>query len=219
MLCEQVAGIKVVKVYNDPLKFLKEFSTMDFDVCILDIEMPGIDGLKVAQHLHDKAVVFSTAYKEYAAEAFDQEAVDYIRKPYQLERVEKAIVKARSFVEQHRLKKSSFAEFNSNKGKILLRFMDVAYITTAENDRRDKKALMRDNQEFVLKNISFDKLLEHLPQDKFCRINRQTVVSLDYVSTYTHDLITCRLTNNNEKPLQFMLSEQFRETFKSKIRS
>ena len=76
MICEQVPGVEVVRAFNDPLKFIAESEQLDFDLCILDIEMPQMSGLEVARLLAGKPVIFTTAYKEYAAEAFDLNAID-----------------------------------------------------------------------------------------------------------------------------------------------
>lgn len=56
--------------------------------------MPGFSGLELAALLKGKLIIFTTAYKEFAAEAFDLNAVDYLRKPIQRERFEQAIAKA-----------------------------------------------------------------------------------------------------------------------------
>jgi len=68
-LCGQLPDVEVVKSYNNPLKLLDELDRLDFNTCVLDITMPGIDGLQLAEKLRGKAVIFSTAYKEHAAEA------------------------------------------------------------------------------------------------------------------------------------------------------
>ena len=81
MLCEQLPELEVVKAFNSPDIFLKEVPNLDFDLCILDIEMPAMNGLHVANLLQGKPVIFVTAYKEFAAEAFDLDAIDYVRKP------------------------------------------------------------------------------------------------------------------------------------------
>ena len=81
MLCEQLPELEVVKAFNNPEVFLSELPNLDFDLCILDIEMPQMNGMQVANLLNGKAVIFTTAYKEYAAEAFDLDAVDYVSKP------------------------------------------------------------------------------------------------------------------------------------------
>jgi two-component system response regulator AlgR len=69
------------------------------DVVLMDIRMPGMDGLEVARHLLQMeavpAVVFTTAYGEHALEAFDRQAVDYLLKPIHPERLQQALDKAR----------------------------------------------------------------------------------------------------------------------------
>ena len=69
------------------------------DVVLLDIRMPEMDGIEVAQHLqqieHPPAVVFATAYDDYAIRAFELHAVDYLLKPIRLERLKAALARAR----------------------------------------------------------------------------------------------------------------------------
>ena len=69
MLCEQIPKLEVVKAFNNPQLFLEELSSLEFDLCILEVEMPGMNGLQVANLLKGKPVIFATAYKDYAAEA------------------------------------------------------------------------------------------------------------------------------------------------------
>ena len=70
------------------------------DVVLLDIRMPEMDGIEVAQHLqqieHPPAVVFATAYDDYAIRAFELHAVDYLLKPIRLERLKAALARARA---------------------------------------------------------------------------------------------------------------------------
>ena len=71
MQCAQIPILEIVKAFNNPKKLLAELLELDFDLCITDIEMPGIDGLTLASLLQNKVVIFTTAFKDYAAEAFD----------------------------------------------------------------------------------------------------------------------------------------------------
>jgi len=116
MLCEQIPELEVVKAFNSPETFLMELSSLEFDLCILDIEMPGMDGLSIANLLGDKPVIFTTAYKEYAAEAFDLNAIDYIRKPVTRERLQTAVNKALYRIRQSNPARN-FIQINTNKGK------------------------------------------------------------------------------------------------------
>lgn len=71
---------------------LKLFETHQPDIMFLDINMPGMSGLEVAKNLSDKCwIVFVTAYDQYAIEAFENEAIDYLLKPVTIERLEKTV--------------------------------------------------------------------------------------------------------------------------------
>jgi two-component SAPR family response regulator len=95
ILCEQIPQLEVVKSFNNPAAMVEGMPTLEFDLCILDIEMPEMNGMQIASLLRDKLVIFTTAYKEYAAEAFDLDAIDYVRKPVSLARLKQAVTKHR----------------------------------------------------------------------------------------------------------------------------
>ena len=214
MMCEQVAGVEVVRAFNDPLKFIDESKEVDFDLAIIDIEMPQLNGLEVAQRLAGKPVIFTTAYKEYAAEAFDLNAVDYIRKPIQKERLEKAILKAAEKIATSTSKKQ-FIQLNTNKGKSLLFFDQLLFITTSAIDKRDKIAHLENGVELLLKNIPFPKLLAALPEKDFCQINKKEIIAVKIISFFTHNEITSNTLIDN-KPLRFSLSEIYKSDFLKK---
>ncbi|MGB6092555.1 MAG: response regulator [Moheibacter sp.] len=54
MLCEQIPDLEVVRAFDNPVKFLEEVKNLDFDFCILDIEMPEMNGLQIANLLNGK---------------------------------------------------------------------------------------------------------------------------------------------------------------------
>ena len=212
MLCNQLPDIEVVKAYNSPLKFIEEAPALDFDFCILDIEMPEMNGLQVAQFVKNKPIIFTTAYKEYAAEAFDLDAVDYVRKPINKERLEKAIAK---IVRMGTLadSKKTYTQFNTNKGKALLFFDQLLLITSPEGDKRDKLALLENGQELVIKNISLSALLSQLPPNSFCRINKKEIIAIRAIRFFTHDEITTSITDSTGKERVLQLGDSFRKDF------
>lgn len=219
MLCEQLETIEVVKAFNNSDNFIEESIGLDYDFCILDIEMPGMDGLQIANLLNGKPVIFATAYKEYAAEAFDLNAIDYIRKPVKLERLKQAIEKAQKILgNRSPTSRKNFIQLNTDKGKAILFFEKIALIQTSGIDSRDKIAKLFDGEEFVLKNITFEKLLELLPQSEFCRINKKEIISLKAVQVFSFDEISSNLQNEAGKFLSFTLSENYRNQFLEKIR-
>lgn len=219
MLCEQLPDLEVVKAFNDPIIFIKEAINLEFDFCILDIEMPDINGLQIANLLNGKPVIFATAYKEYAAEAFDLNALDYIRKPIKIERLKQAIDKAKKQIETPSyLKKKNYIQLNTNKGKTILFFDKIAYIKTSENDSRDKLVSLFDGEKFVLKNITFDKLNELLPINDFCRVNKKEMLSIKAVQVFSFDEITSNLINEQGKNIKFSLNENYRNDFLQKVK-
>lgn len=212
MMCEQIPELDVVKAFNSPEIFLSEMSNYDFDLCILDIEMPMINGLQVANLLDSKLIIFTTAYKEYAVDAFDLDAVDYVRKPIKKERLQQAISKAIDRFRQ-KIPKKEFAQFNTDKGKAIVFFDQPAYIKTSEIDSRDKVVQMMDGSVLILKNISFGKLKKILPGDLFCQINKKEMVALKTVQVFSFDEITTNIPTTSGNFLRLTLSEIYRENF------
>ncbi len=216
LLCEQIPELEVVRAFNDPELFLKEISRLDFDLCILDIEMPGTNGVQIAKRLKGKPVIFTTAYKEYATDAFDLDAIDYIVKPVKFERLKQAVGKAiqRTTIDS---KPERFIRINTAKGNALIYFDQLTYVRTSEIDSRDKIALLEDGTNLTLKNISFEKLGTLLPAADFCRINKKELIALNRVRYFSTDQITTSIYFQIEKPLVLTLGETYRTDFIRKI--
>lgn len=218
MLCEQIPELEVVKAFNSPKLFLAEIPKLDFDLCILDIEMPEMNGLEVANLLNGKPVIFTTAYKEYAAEAFDIDAIDYIRKPIKKERLQQAVSKAIQQLSGKTTKKH-FIQLNTDQGKALLFFDQLCYVKIGESDSRDKIAVLTDGSHLTLKNISFEKLQALLPSNGFCRVNKKELISLKILHVFSFNEITTTLKDNSGKSLKITLNESYRNDFLKKVNS
>jgi len=215
MMCEQIPELDIVKSFTDPEKLLAEMPTLDFDLVISDIEMPGIDGLTLAQSFKNKLVIFTTAYKEYAADAFDIDAVDYITKPVKMERLQKAVHKAlEKFNLQTPVKSITL---NTDKGKTILHSNTIVLIRTSANDSRDKEVLRNNESDLVLKNIKFETLLNELPATDFCRVNKKEIIAIKAVKFFSHNEIILNISDKNGRFLTVMLSETYRGDFLSKI--
>ncbi len=212
MLCEQIPELEVVKAFDNPEIFLNEIELLDFDLCIMDIEMPGMNGLSVANRINGIPVIFTTAYNEYAIDAFDLNAVDYVRKPIKKERLEIAVQKAIKRIGKLKLKKE-FISLNSDKGRVLIYFDQLQYVTISESDSRDKIAFLENGSKFTLKNISFEKLMKILPSDSFCRVNKKDLISIKAISHFSFDEITMKIPLHNGKFLTLVLSETYRNNF------
>ncbi len=216
LLCEEMEDVEVIKAYNDPRLFLHEIGDIDCNVCILDIEMPGISGLQVAERISgSKKIIFTTAYKEYAAEAFDLNVLDYVRKPIKKERLLQAFEKAKDVLGNPG--PNDFIEWNTNIGRTVLFTDRIAYIRTSEIDSRDKEALLTDGSTIVLKNLNFKSLLEMLPSKNFAQVNKKEIIALPFVKVFsTQELITT-LPADNEGFLKLQIGDAYRSALMEKF--
>jgi DNA-binding LytR/AlgR family response regulator len=217
MLCEQIPELEIVKTFNNPEKLLADIPDLEFDLLISDIEMPGMDGLHLAEMLQHKMVIFCTAYKNYAADAFNIDAIDYITKPVRLERLQKAISKAVDRFDKPDAAKK-FIQLNTDKGKTLLYFNQIQYIKTAISDSRDKTVLLTDGSFLNLKNVKFDTLLNELPEQDFCRINKKEIIAVKAIKFFNHNEIVLHHLEENNKNTTLILSETYRSEFLKKVK-
>ena len=99
-LMAQAGGAEVCAQLDDPQRVLDACCRLQPDVVFLDIEMPGLNGIQLAQKLATlasaPAIVFVTAFEQYAVEAFEVEAVDYLVKPVRPDRLAQALERARN---------------------------------------------------------------------------------------------------------------------------
>jgi len=217
MLCEQIPELEVVKAYNSPQILLQEWQDLDFDLLISDIEMPGMNGLQVADALKGKAVIFTTAYKNFAVDAFDRDAVDYVVKPVKRERLQQAIQKVIVRTDKTPAKPKQ-VQLNTDKGKALINTSNIFCIITSDIDSRDKIIILGDGTKVTVKNYSFEKLLELLPKPEFSRINKKAIIALKHVQYYMHDEITADIFTSEGKAYTFSLSEIYRADFVKKVK-
>lgn len=218
MLCEQIPELEVVKAFDKPTIFLKEFENLTFDFCILDIEMPELNGLELSKLLPNKPVIFATAYKDYAADAFDLNAIDYLRKPISLDRLKQAISKVFLHIEKRQPPSDrQSVQLNSDKGKIILKIDEIAYFKTSEIDSRDKLVLLFNGKDYLLKNISYSSLSKVLPVASFCRINKKEMIALKAVQAFTYQQIVTEIKIAG-KPLMVYLSDNYRLDFMNKLK-
>lgn len=211
LLCEQIENVEVVKAFNDPKIFLNEIKNIDSNLCILDIEMPGMTGLQVAELISDsKKIIFTTAYKEYAAEAFDLNVVDYVRKPIKKERLIQAFEKAADLLNNSQ--KKEFIEWNTNIGKSTIFTEQIAYIKTSEIDSRDKDIILKDGTTIVLKNLNFKSLLEMLPSKDFAQVNKKEIIALSSVKVLSTNEIITTISNESDQFLKLQIGDTYKNS-------
>ena len=98
MICRQLPQVKIAGTASDGAQALDRIAELQPELVLLDLTMPEVDGLAVARKLAQQdcppAVIFVTAHDDHAVEAFDLDAVDYVLKPVEKDRLERAIARA-----------------------------------------------------------------------------------------------------------------------------
>ena len=114
-LLGEIGGVEVVAQVANGVDALEAIEKLEPAVAFLDIQMPGLDGLSVVRKLRERGiepphVIFSTAYDQFAVEAFRLEAMDYILKPVERERLEESVARARRLLSEKALQEGQAQE-------------------------------------------------------------------------------------------------------------
>lgn len=165
-------------------EFLELIDRDSFDVCFLDIDLGGINGTTAASMLKqrrpDVPVVFATAYRDYAVKAFEIGAADYLLKPFDYERVKKAMERLKEQLKE----KPQAPGYEINKIMVnagtSFHVVDASKIVYIETEKRSCKIHMADGS-FYLQNESLNNYENTLRKCRFFRIHKSYLINLDYV--------------------------------------
>lgn len=162
--------------------------THDPDVVLLDIRMPGVDGIETAHHLNamasPPAVVFTTAYDEYAIDAFEARAIGYVLKPVRRERLEKALEHAARITGQMLKQLTSESNLQSRRQHVCtrvqgeLRLIPIESVSYFYADQKYVTVHHGDGQALIDDSL---KSLEDEFMDEFVRIHRGVLVAVDQI--------------------------------------
>ncbi|MTI31971.1 LytR/AlgR family response regulator transcription factor [Xanthovirga aplysinae] len=155
----------------------------EVDLLFLDIEMPFLKGTEFFQSLSRKPkVIFTTAFRNYAVEGFELNAIDYLLKPILFDRFIKAIDK---FLESKKLNgikqlnRKDHIFIQSHKKNIKLKLADILYVESLKD--YIKISFPEDNLIFKCGITAFEKMLDN----RFLRVHRSFLVNMDKVSAFT----------------------------------
>lgn len=189
------ADIEVVARAEDGLQAAAAIEQMRPDVTFLDIQMPGLNGLEVAAQLEQSTaplIVFVTAYDEHAVKAFDLNAVDYLLKPYDKERLLKSLTRVRERLgdRQSRAPAVATARAQTHSSDRLLvpegerlQLIDTAAIDWLEAD--DNYIHVHTASRRHLLRRTLQDLLVQLGEQRFVRIHKSAAVNIAAIASLT----------------------------------
>lgn len=185
------------------------------DALFLDINMPDLSGMDFIKSLpHPPAVVFTTAYSEYAVDGFRVNAVDYLLKPFSFKEFEASCGKLRRHLEMQ-------AALEAREADPILHFkadyrtisIDVRKIIYVESMSEYVKVYLVDSEAPVVILYSLKNLIEQLPANRFMRIHRSYIIALGHIADASRTSV--RLDNGKALPV----GELYRPAFSAYLAS
>lgn len=178
-LLDEVGGVEVVGEASNAQEALQLIRAIPYDVVFLDVDMPGLSGMQLAEALstadRSPAIVFVTAHSEHAVKAFEVAATDYLVKPVEPERLHQAIARLRPSVAET---PARIERIPVEKGgrKLLLHVGDIFYIMA-----KDDYSYLYTAEDRYLSTFSLAQLETRLEPQGFFRVHRRYVVNLAQV--------------------------------------
>jgi two-component system LytT family response regulator len=183
---------ELIGEYEDGFSGLKAINEMKPDLIFLDIQMPKLTGFEMLEVLeHHPAIIFTTAYDQYALKAFEHNALDYLLKPYSKDRFDEALVKAREKVQtgdkesisrlvEHRDEQEDEIHRVVVKSRSRINVIPVEDIIYLE--AQDDYVMIYTLQSKHLKQKTMKFFEAHLPVEDFVRIHRSYIVKLSEIA-------------------------------------
>jgi two-component system response regulator AlgR len=223
LLLARVEGVTLVGTANDGTEAVALAEQTAPDVVMLDIAMPGLDGIEVARALsrlpRSPAVIFITAYDQFAVAAFEVAAVDYLMKPADATRLDRALDRARTFLAQRGPGASAregdapryLEEFwaSDMSGLVRIAARDIDRVSA----ERDYMRLHVGKRSWLIHH-SMAALEDGLDPALFVRLHRSAIVRRDVISGFARNPSgrwIARLSDGSEQPVGRLYADQVRQ--------
>jgi DNA-binding LytR/AlgR family response regulator len=198
--------------YPDASDALRDLNLKKPRLIFLDIKMPKISGFEMLRSLpQHPQVIFTTAFREYAVEGFDMNAVDYLLKPFSFERFLQAVNKAYMLLSNELAADQPVLTFTDNpsddlfvksNGKLVrIRIMDILYIEALKEYIR---IFTKEGNQVVYQTMQ--SMEEKLPSDLFFRIHRSYIIGLRHIKSIEGNSV---LVHKTQLPISRYIKEQF----------
>lgn len=223
-IISKITYAKVIGKFTNSIEALEFVKIEEPNIVFLDIDMPELDGMEFAEEIIkqnlETNVIFATAYDEYAMSAFEKNAVDYILKPYEKDRIFKILRKINS---SKLYSQSESVEISNNdiqripiwKGEKIV-FVNVEDILFCMVEEREV-SIHTLKEKYIL-NDSLSNLEVKLPKHKFFRTHRAFLVNLSKIAEispyFNHTLMIKMEGSSEEIPVSRSNVKSFKELLK-----
>jgi DNA-binding LytR/AlgR family response regulator len=214
-LIQEVSQLEIIGKFSNARAALDFLKTKDVDIIFLDIEMPVVTGLEFAEHIPKQSlIIFTTAYSQYALKSYELDAIDYLLKPIEKTRVEKAINKAilyKNLLSEDVAKNTvesnteDFLFIKADRRYYKINFRDIRYIEGLKD-----YVVIYTQQQKLLTAMNLKTIHQKIPQTTFLRASKSYLVNKDHVDSFDNHSI---YIGESEIPLGEVYKKEFLEKF------
>lgn len=232
-MLEETGRVSIAGVANDPVDALEVLRGIEYDVLFLDIQMPGLTGFEFLERVEgDPLVVFTTAFNEYALAAFEVNSIDYLVKPVEREKLDRALRKVERILGEKEARppvqdlvkqltaalqqKAEYPERLSSKVGDKIEFVDLARVTHIYAE--DKLTFAATAAKSYVVDPTIAELEAKLDPKRFVRIHRSTIVNVAFVQelySYFGGKMLLRL--KDEKKTELTVSRERARELREKL--
>ncbi|MCP4310275.1 MAG: response regulator [Bacteroidetes bacterium] len=216
---EEFSQVELLGEYDNGFDGLKAVNELKPDVIFLDVQMPKLTGFEMLEVLeHNPEVIFTTAYDQYAIQAFEQNAVDYLLKPFSRERFGEAIEKLRSRMENVASQDSEkgsvekikihLADGDEKLHRVVIKKSGKIHVISTNDinylEAQDDYVMIYTDEGKYLKQQTMKYFEKHLDQQQFVRVHRSyiaNITSIERIEPYEKSNYILILKDGNKVPV------------------
>lgn len=181
----RIPELQLLQTFEDAISGGEFLRAHGVDLLFIDINMPDITGIELVRSLqHKPAIIFTTAYKKFAYEGFELEAVDYLLKPFSFDRFSKSVQRALMFRDMQQPQADDALFVRAEYRMVRIEMEKILYIEGLE----DYIKIHIENEKPLLTLMTLKAVLEKLPADKFMRIHRSYIIPAKRVRSFLSTL-------------------------------
>lgn len=208
----EIPDLKLVGDFGNALKAGDFLESNPVDIMFLDIQMPGITGIEFIKKLKTPpAIILTTAYTEYAVEAFELDVIDYVLKPIKFERFSRAVIKAMEYVKLRNTDATEFEDFTeeyvyikADRKYVRLYYKEIQFI----QGMKDYVMIHTPDKKYMTA-MNVKTILGQLPSQLFSRVSKSYIVNINKIESVDTDMI---YIEHHDIPLGNTYKEAFLKT-------
>ncbi len=209
---DKYPGLNLIGSSISPLQGIEDIRNAEqVDIVFLDVDMPELSGMDVADIISSfTSVIFTTAFPNYALQAFEKNGSDFLLKPISFERFVKSVtkvqnlIKAKSTLDNNTSDNDQYFFINPGvKGKMIqLNYSDILYIEGLKN-----YVVIYTTDNKYITYLSMKEVEKAIPQNRFIRIHKSYIVSLNKIKSIDGNNVI--MSQNSELPIGISFKDNF----------